>query len=43
MVIGSGRGLRTEVHHSNQPYKTKLLLYKLLLSLLQLFKTVVAT
>ena len=37
MVINSGCSLRIEVHHSNQPCKTKLLLYKPLLSLLQLF------
>ena len=33
VIIGGGCGLRIEAHHRNQPIKSKLLLYKPLLSL----------
>ena len=41
VMIDHGCGLTNEVCHRSQPCKTKLLLYKLLLLSLQLFKTVV--
>ena len=33
VIIGSGRGLRIEAHHRNQPNKSKLALHKSLLLL----------
>ena len=39
--INSRPGLRIEACYTNQPHKSKLALYNLLLSLLQSFKTVV--
>ena len=40
VIIGSGCGLRFEARHRNQPCKTKLSLYKHLLSPLQSFKAI---
>ena len=33
VIIGDGRGFRIEAHHRNQPNKSNLSLYKLLISL----------